>query len=146
MRLSSPAFGDQALIPPQFSHEAGDRPPPLAWSGAPDGSVELILVCDDPDAPGGPFVHWLLAGVDPDVSGSEAGQAPAGSVSGRSGFGTEGYGGPHPPRGDEPHRYRFCLYALPEPSDLRQGFTSDELAPHIEKALATTTLIGRYGR
>lgn len=146
MKLTSPAFGDHMPIPPQFSHQDGDRPPPLAWTGAPDGTAELVLVCDDPDAPGGPFVHWLLAGIDPDIGGSEAGRAPAGSVGGRNGFGAEGYGGPHPPRGDEPHRYRFRLYALPEHSGLGRGFTSDELAPHIEKALSTTTLVGLYGR
>ena len=146
MRLSSPAFADNAPIPPQFSHQDGDRPPPLTWSGAPDGTAELVLVCDDPDAPSGPFVHWLLAGIDPDVGGSEPGQPPAGSVSGRSGFGTEGYGGPNPPRGDQPHHYRFRLYALAERSALRQGFTADELAPHLGSALATTTLVGLYSR
>lgn len=146
MRLTSTAFDDQSPIPSQFSHASGERPPPLTWSGAPDGTAELLLVCDDPDAPGGPFVHWLLAGIDPDTGGSEPGQTPAGAVSGRNGFGTEGYGGPHPPPGDRPHHYRFQLYALPEPSHLGQGFTTDELPPHIGRALATTTLVGVYGR
>lgn len=146
MTLSSPAFDDHAAIPRQFSHADGDQAPPLTWKGAPDGTAELVLVCDDPDAPDGTFVHWLLAGIDPDVGGSEPGQQPAGAVAGRNDFGAAGYGGPHPPAGDDPHRYRFRLYALPQPSGLAQGFTADELASHTERALATTTLVGLYDR
>lgn len=146
MRLSSPAFADHARIPRQFSHEDGDRPPPLTWTGAPDGTAELILVCDDPDAPGATFVHWLLAGIDPDSGGSEPGQEPTAAIHGRNSFGTSGYGGPHPPPGDAPHRYVFRLYALAEPSHLRHDFTADELAPYLEKAEASTTLVGLYSR
>lgn len=146
MTLRSPAFSDHGPIPRQFSHESGDRPPPLTWSGAPDGTAELALICDDPDAPNRPFVHWLLAGIDPDAAGSEPGQEPEPAVRGRNGFGTRGYGGPHPPVGDDPHRYRFQLFALPEPTGLDSGFTVDELASHTGKALATTTLVGTYRR
>ncbi len=146
MTLRSPAFSDHTLIPSAYSHESGDVHPPLMWSGVPDGTVELDLVCTDPDAPHGTFVHWLLAGIPPTEEGLPTGERPSAALAGRNGFNTSGYVGPHPPVGDEPHRYFFRLYALSEPSGMQPGFTLDDLAPHVEKALATSTLVGLYGR
>jgi Raf kinase inhibitor-like YbhB/YbcL family protein len=146
MHLRSPAFNDHMPIPSQYSHERGDVSPPLVWTEIPDGTAELALVCEDPDAPGGGFVHWLLAGIPPDEHGLEAGRQPARAVAGRNGFGAPHYGGPHPPPGDKPHRYFFRLYALPEHSGLRSGFTADELAPLRNKALTTASLVGTYNR
>lgn len=146
MSLRSPAFSDHAPIPSRYSHEQGDVSPPLVWSGIPDDAVELVLVCEDPDAPGRGFVHWLLAGIPPGDGEIEAGTQPANAVAGRNGFGRPGYGGPHPPPGDKPHRYSFRLYALPDHSDLSPGFTADELAPLCDKALTAATLVGTWNR
>lgn len=146
MKLRSPAFSDHALIPRQYSHENGDVSPPLMWTEVPEGTAELALVCEDPDTSIGTFVHWLLAAIPSEEGGLEAGRQPAAAVAGRNGFGAPGYGGPHPPVGDDPHRYFFRLYALPEPSGLRAGFTAEDLAPLRDKALGTATLVGTYGR
>lgn len=146
MHLYSPAFSDHALIPSQYAHQNGDLSVPLAWSDVPEETAELTLTCEDPDAPGGGFVHWLLAGIPPHEGGLEAGRQPARAVAGRNSFGGDAYAGPHPPVGDEPHRYFFRLYALPEPSGLRPGFTAQQLEPHLAKALAKATLVGTFGR
>ena len=146
MKLHSAAFSDHALIPNQYSHENGDFSPPLAWSGVPEDTAELVLVCEDPDAPGGTFVHWLLAGIPPHEGGLEAGRKPAQAVSGRNSYGAVSYGGPNPPVGDDPHHYFFRLYALPEPSGLRPGFTADDFESCRAAALATATLVGMFGR
>ncbi len=146
MHLRSPAFSDHALIPAQYSHQKGDFSPPLEWDDVPDGAAELVLVCEDPDAPSGRFVHWLLADIPPTEGGVEAGRQPAAAVAGRNGFGGAGYGGPHPPVGDEPHHYFFRLYALPGPTGLRTGFTAEDVAAVRERALASATLVGTYGR
>lgn len=146
MKLRSAAFSDHTLIPAQYSHENGDFSPPLVWSEVPDGAAELALVCEDPDTAAGTFVHWLLAGIPPEQGGLEAGRQPATAVAGRNGFGATGYAGPHPPVGDDPHRYFFRLFALPEPSGLNSGFTAEELTLLRDKALETATLVGTYGR
>lgn len=147
MNLRSPAFDDHTRIPREYSHQAGDVSPPLAWSDVPDEAAELILTCEDPDAPVGTFVHWLLAGISPDAEGVEAGDQPTGAVAGRNDYGGAGYGGPHPPAGDRPHRYFFRVTALSEPSGLTPGFTADDLEDATEdNAIATGTLVGTYGR
>jgi Raf kinase inhibitor-like YbhB/YbcL family protein len=145
--LRSPAFDDHAEIPKEYSHEAGDVSPPLQWSGVPDEAVELVLRCEDPDAPVGTFIHWLLAAIPPETEGMVAGDPPAGAVPGMNDYGRLGYGGPHPPPGDPPHRYVFQLMALSEPSGLRSGFSAGDLDEAVEdKVLATGTLVGLYGR
>lgn len=147
IKLRSPAFNDHGPIPKEYSHEAGDVSPPLEWSGVPDEAVELVLVCEDPDAPVGTFVHWLLAGIPPETEGLAAGEQPTGAVPGRNDYGTLGYGGPHPPPGDRPHRYVFRLMALSEPSGLEPGFSAEDLDEALrDKVIASGTLVGVYGR
>jgi Raf kinase inhibitor-like YbhB/YbcL family protein len=148
LTLQSMAFADNAPLPGDYSREGGDLSPPLEWSGVPDEATELVLVCDDPDAPVGSFTHWLLAGIPPDAEETGPGEEPAGAVAGRNDYGGLGYGGPHPPPGDPPHRYFFRLYALAEPSGLEPGFTADDLerVTDEENVLASGTLVGTYGR
>lgn len=147
MKLRSPAFSDHTLIPREYSHESGDVSPPLEWSDVPDEAVELVLLCEDPDAPSGTFVHWLLAGIPAETTALEPGEVPTAAVSGRNDYGSAGYGGPHPPVGDDPHRYFFRLAALTEPSGLAEGFTAEDLRVAIEeKVVATGNLVGTYGR
>lgn len=145
--LRSRAFGDQATIPKEYSHDAGDVSPPLEWSGVPDEAVELMLVCEDPDAPADTFTHWLLAAIPPETEGLDAGDRPPEAVQGRNDYGALGYGGPHPPVGDAPHRYVFRLLALSEPSGLPEGFSVADVDDATEdKVLTAGTLVGRYGR
>lgn len=147
MQIRSAAFSDHTFIPGEYSHQAGDISPPLEWSDVPDEAVELVLTCDDPDAPGEAFVHWLLAAIPPETGSVEPGEPPTGSVAGRNDFGGPGYGGPHPPPGDEAHRYFFRLRALSEPSGLGSGFTPQDLRDAIEeKVIATGNLVGLYQR
>lgn len=147
MNVRSAAFDDHAVIPPEYSHQAGDLSPPLEWSQVPDEVAELVLACEDPDAPVGSFVHWLLAGIPPEIEGIGAGEDPTEAVAGRNDYGKLGYGGPHPPPGDEPHRYFFQLYGLSEPSGLASGFTAEDLRVALqERVVAGGTLVGTYER
>lgn len=147
IQVRSPAFGEHAPIPADYSHASGDVSPPLEWSDVPSGTAELALLCEDPDAPGGTFTHWILANIPASASGLERGKQPEGTVAGRNDFGGQGYGGPHPPEGDRPHRYFFQVHALSEPVHLSPGFSSNELRSAIEgKLLASGSLVGTYGR
>lgn len=141
--VRSSAFSDGAVMQERYSKEGGNEAPPLEWSELPDGTAELALVVDDLDADG--FVHWLVTGISPD-----AGSIGGGAVAGRehpNGYGERGYGGPRPPIGDPPHRYRFQLFALPEPLSVPDEPDPGELRQRLEEnALATGTLVARFGR
>lgn len=105
--LSSPAFAPGEPMSSRFTCDGRDVSPPLRWTAPPRGTVSLALTVTDPDAPGGPFVHWRLTRISP-----SARALPEGSrAGGRNGFGKTGYGGPCPPRG-QAHRYVFELRAL----------------------------------
>ncbi|MFI0481558.1 YbhB/YbcL family Raf kinase inhibitor-like protein [Actinomadura sp. 9N215] len=146
--LRSPAFADHGPIPSTYSHEAGDLSPGLRWSGVPAACLELVLTCEDPDAPGGTFVHWMLAGIPPGRDGLAAGEERPRIARGRNDFGDNGYGGPHPPPGDPPHRYVFTLYALRRPSGLTSGFSVDDLRARLrdDDVLASASVVGTYAR
>lgn len=145
--LRSSAFNDHAMIPHENSHEAGDVSPELEWGEPPDETAELTLVCEDPDAPTGTFTHWLVAGIPTDVRRLEPGAELKEFVVGRNDFGTQGYGGPQPPAGDQPHRYFFRLFALASASGLDDGFSADDFHLALEgNVLASGTLVGTYGR
>lgn len=147
MTLRSPAFADHGPIPAAHSHEAGDLSPGLRWSGVPAACLELVLTCEDPDAPGGAFVHWLLGGIPPERDGLAAGEDRPRIAQGRNGYGDNGYGGPQPPPGDPPHRYVFTLYALRRPSGLTSGFAVGDLRTALkDNVLASATLVGTYAR
>lgn len=117
MKLTSPAFADQAQIPRQHSCEGSDRSPALAWSDLPAGTVSLVLIVDDPDAPDPArplrtWVHWVLYDIPPSVTGLAEGQnpPPPGTRQGINDWRRTGYGGPCPPIGR--HCYFHKLYAL----------------------------------
>jgi Raf kinase inhibitor-like YbhB/YbcL family protein len=146
MDLTSPNFEEGGRIPREHTCDGDDAPPELLWSGVPSGVVELALTCEDPDAPGGTFVHWVGWGIDP-----SSGRLPAGDGSGirdgPNGFGNSGYGGPCPPPGDGPHRYEFTLYALDQSIELEPGSTIEQLRSAIDSHVrATATLMGTYER
>jgi Raf kinase inhibitor-like YbhB/YbcL family protein len=145
--LKSAAFNDHAPIPRHYALEGENVPPPLSWSGVPDDTAELLLMCEDPDAPTGTFLHWLVTGIDPASGGIDAGESPAGGTAHVNGFGERGWGGPHPPPGDSAHRYFFRLYALPERIDLPERATAQQVHDAVDKRqLASGTLVGLYHR
>jgi hypothetical protein len=148
--LTSSAFTEGALIPKQHTCDAEDISPDLTWSGVPPGAKSLALICDDPDAPVGTWVHWVLFNIPADVSALAAG-IPAdaalknGARHGKNDFRKLGYGGPCPPGGT--HRYYFKLYALDTPLTLESGSTKAQLLAAMKgHILAEGQLMGKYRR
>ncbi len=150
MTITSPAFDHQGDIAPRYTCDGDDLSPPLAFGQVPDGARSLVLVCDDPDAPGGVWDHWVLYNLSPGTPGLPQGLPasatyPDGSMAGKNSWGRLGYGGPCPPRGT--HRYYFTLYALDAPLSLPPGAAKkDVLAASKGHILASATLMGRYKR
>lgn len=153
MRLESPAFRDGAPIPAAHSRDGEDASPPLSWTDPPAGTRSFALVCDDPDAPRGTWVHWVLWGIPAATrslaAGAGSSEKPAGGVGvhGLNDFKERRWGGPAPPRGHGVHHYHFRLYALDEEPRLTPGATSAELASAIEgHVLAHAEVVGTYRR
>src|SRR5438128_2167054 len=116
MRLVSTAFLEGSPIPRKHTGDGSDVSPPLEWSDVPEGTKSLALICDDPDAPRGTWVHWVVFNIPAERKDLPEAQPPRGSLpsgarQGKNDFGKLGYGGPAPPPG-KPHRYMFKLYAL----------------------------------
>ncbi|WP_245788223.1 YbhB/YbcL family Raf kinase inhibitor-like protein [Amycolatopsis marina] len=146
VELRSSAFNDHTLIPDRYSYAGGNMSPPLEWGGIPDGTSELVLLCEDPDAPNGTFVHWVVTGISPSSTGVGEGESPGGSP-GRNGFGELGWGGPQPPVGDEPHRYFFQLYAVDQPLGLVEAPGAEHVHAAMEgHVLAHGNLVGLFAR
>lgn len=149
MKLTSSAFAEGTLIPRKYSCDGDDVSPPLAWSDVPAGARSLALICDDPDAPVGTWVHWVVFNLPPTVMGLSEGvpaqKAAAGGMHGANSWRRLGYGGPCPPSGT--HRYFFKLYALDTTLALDNTATAKDvqaaLAGHV---LAQAQLMGKYQR
>jgi Raf kinase inhibitor-like YbhB/YbcL family protein len=145
--LRSPAFNDHTIIPARLSMDGDNSSPPLDWSEPPEGTVELALLCEDPDAPGGTFLHWLLTGIDPSRRSLGEGEQPPEATAWENDYGERGYGGPKPPVGDGAHRYFFRLFALDAPLELSPGADLDEVRAALDgRRLATGTLVGLFAR
>jgi Raf kinase inhibitor-like YbhB/YbcL family protein len=149
--IRSPAFASGAMIPRKHTCEGADVSPPLAWEDPPAGTKGFALVCDDPDAPSGTWVHWVIYGIPPEARKLGEG-VPAtsrladGSLQGRNDFGTVGYGGPCPPPGMA-HRYFFRLYALRSQPALAPGLTKGACRKAIQGlVIATAECVGTYIR
>lgn len=150
--LTSTAFAAGGAIPKVHTCDGGDTSPPLRWSQVPAGTTSLALLCDDPDAPRGTWVHWILFDLDP-ATGELASGVPAtrglpgGASQGLNDFGKIGYGGPCPPPGHGPHRYYFRLLALDRKLGLSPGATMKQVLAGAEgHVLARAELLGRYER
>jgi Raf kinase inhibitor-like YbhB/YbcL family protein len=148
--LTSTAFGNGETIPQKYTCDGPDLSVPLKWTDPPAGTKSLALICDDPDAPVGIWVHWVIYGLSPDTRGLPEDvpkeKVPANGKQGKNDFGKIGYGGPCPPRGPA-HRYFFRLYALDVELDLSPGMTKAKLVEAIEgHVIAEAELMGRYGR
>jgi len=151
IELTSTAFQPGATIPKQHTGDGPDRSPPLRWSEPPSGTKSLALICDDPDAPRGTWVHWVLFNMPVQARELEEGVPPTetlgnGARQGKNDFGNIGYGGPAPPKG-KPHRYFFKVYALDTAPELPPGATKVQLVSAMKgHILAEGQLMGTYGR
>jgi Raf kinase inhibitor-like YbhB/YbcL family protein len=147
IELTSSAFTDGGIIPEKYSCDGEEVSPPLRWSGVPDDARELALLVEDPDAPGGTFVHWIVVEIPPDATEFPEGAIPDGAREGSNSKGETAWAGPCPPESDKPHHYEFLLYALPEPLGLPERPTADEVADAMgDSAIARGKLTGRFGR
>jgi Raf kinase inhibitor-like YbhB/YbcL family protein len=149
--VSSPAFAENGAIPEKHTCDGDDVSPPLAWTSLPEGTRSLALITDDPDAPGGTFVHWVIYDLPPDLAGlsegiSQTGSVEGGGLQGTNGFRKNGYHGPCPPKGST-HRYYFKLYALDTMLNLKEGASKADLEKAmIGHILGQGQVVGQYGR
>ncbi|OQX51278.1 MAG: phosphatidylethanolamine-binding protein [Candidatus Aminicenantes bacterium 4484_214] len=150
LELKSPVFEEGGWIPEKYTCDGENVSPPLEWNGLPDGTASLALICDDPDAPMGTWVHWVVFNIPPETNGLPENVPPErelrqGGRQGINDFRKIGYGGPCPPGGT--HRYYFKLYALDCSIDLLAGITKDNLVAAMEgHILEQAILMGRYSR
>jgi len=147
LQVFSPSFQSGERIPVRHSFPGGNESPELSWSELPADTVSLAILCEDPDAPGqDPFVHWLVANVEPGEGlPPSLGEIP-GAVLGRNNFNRVGYDGPAPPPG-KIHHYHFRIYALDRPLSLEEGFSRLELIREMQgHVLATGELMGTFSR
>jgi hypothetical protein len=149
LQLTTTAFAEGQPIPRRHSYNDQDISPALQWSGVPPAAKSLALICDDPDAPMGTWVHWVIYNLPATAPGLSEGvpktpELPDGSKQGVNDYKGTGYGGPCPPPG-KPHRYFFKLYALDNRPDLKPGLTKAELVKAMTgHILAEGQLMGTY--
>ncbi len=150
MKLESDSFINDGLIPSKYTCDGQDISPPLSWDAPPTGTQSLALIVDDPDAPGGTYVHWVLYNLPGSIRHLPEAVAPQpslpqGGIQGKNDFGHLGYGGPCPPSGT--HRYFFKLYALSGELNLTSGATKKQLETAMDgHILAASEFLGRYSR
>jgi Raf kinase inhibitor-like YbhB/YbcL family protein len=150
LQLSSASFEADAAIPAKFTCDGDDASPALLWNDPPPATKSFALVVDDPDAPNGTVVHWLIYDIPADSHGLQEGVARDkklrdGTQQGRNSHGKIGYSGPCPPHGSV-HHYFFKLYALDEVTNLKPKATKPELEQAMKgHILGKAQLIGRFG-
>jgi hypothetical protein len=151
IELTTTSFTPGDFIPRRFTCDAANVSPALVWTDPPTGTQSFAIIEDDPDAPSGTFVHWLVYDLPADYRGlpealSRNEQMAGGGRQGTNDFSRTGYGGPCPPPG-KPHRYFIRLYALDAKLDLRPGARRHELEAAMKgHILAQAELMGRYQR
>jgi Raf kinase inhibitor-like YbhB/YbcL family protein len=151
MKLQSTAFNDNSVIPSQYTCAGSDNSPPLTWTGAPVRTKAFALILEDPDAPRGTFVHWVVYNISSNTTElpENALKSPntAQNVKqGLNGAGQAGYRGPCPPPG-APHHYHFRLFALDSPLELKSGATAGDLRQAMKgHVVGSTELVGIFGR
>jgi len=148
--VTSASFKEDQMMPERHAYDRDNLSPSLEWSGIPAGAATIAVICDDPDAPSGNWVHWVIFNIPASASRLQEGMPIAeqfddGIVQGTNDFMKPGYDGPYPPFGT--HRYVFTVYALDTVLDLAPGATRQALmramAGHV---LGTGSLTGRYKR
>lgn len=151
LELKSTAFKPGGEIPKKFTCDGPDASPALTWNEPPAGTQSFTLIMDDPDAPGGTWVHWVVYDLPPGTRElpegvPKVGEIQGGGQQGRNDFPKIGYGGPCPPPG-KPHRYFFKLYALDAKLNLKAGATKRDVEQAMKGHILTQAeLMGRYGR
>lgn len=144
MKVTSPAFENEGDIPGKYTCKGEDISPPLKIEDVPDEAKTLALIVDDPDAPAGTWVHWVVWNISPGGNIAEN-TVPPGAKQGTNDFRKKDYGGPCPPSGT--HRYFVRVYALSGKPDLEEGATRDELDRAMEgKIIEQATLMGRFSK
>lgn len=144
MQITSPAFENNGSIPSVYTCDGADANPPLALSSIPQNAKSLVLILDDPDAPGGTWDHWIVFNIPPTVKEIQENSTPQG-VEGMTSWGRPGYGGPCPPSGT--HHYHVKLYALDTMLSLTRFATkADVEAAMKDHILAQSELVGLYKR
>lgn len=145
MKLFSSAFKENETIPSRYSYDGENVNPPLTIREVPEGTISLLLIMDDPDAPGGDWVHWLVWGIDPATTEITENSLPSGAITGINTAGSVGYHGPRPPSGT--HRYCFKLYALNLKLDLDSSADKSLVLEEInDKVLEQFVLTGKYSK
>jgi Raf kinase inhibitor-like YbhB/YbcL family protein len=148
--VESSAFQEGGMIPSKYTCDGQDISPPLAWTGVPETAKSIALIADDPDAPMGTWVHWVMWNVPPNVhelaeNVAKDPELPDGSRQGMTDFKRPGYGGPCPPSGT--HRYYFKIYALDKKLDLPGSTKKADLLKAMDgHVLAEGQLMGKYKR
>lgn len=147
LTITSPAFDAEGAIPRKYAKDGDDVSPPVEWSGVPEGTRQLALICHDPDAPlPDGFAHWVVYGIPPSASGIPEGGGGQ-YTQGRNDYGDQGYGGPQPPEGHGRHHYYFWIYALDTEIDAEPGLNRRELLDRIsEHIVEQNRLVGTYER
>ncbi len=150
IKITSSAFEESGMIPAKYTCDGADVSPPLKWDAVPEGTKSIALISDDPDAPVGTWVHWVIFGLPADTRELAENitpdkTLPNGAKQGTSDFGRIGYGGPCPPSGT--HRYFFKIYALDAELALEAGARKRDLLRAMEgHILAEGQLMGKYKR
>lgn len=150
IQISSSAFGHEGFIPQKYTCDGENISPPLSWKNIPSGTKSIAIINDDPDAPVGTWVHWVIYNIPPTANGLPENikpmeKLPDGTLQGRNSWGKIGYGGPCPPSGV--HRYFFKIYALDKVLDLKPGATKEELLKAMKgHILAEGQFYGKYSR
>lgn len=143
MKIESPSFKNNEMIPSKYTCDAENINPPITISGISQDAKSLVLIVDDPDAPAKTWVHWTVWNIDPKTTEILENSIPQDAVEGVTDFGTPGYGGPCPPSGT--HRYFFKLYALDTTLDLSSSATVEDIQEAMEgHILDSVELIGLY--
>ncbi len=151
IKLESDVFEEGGLIPARYTCDNENISPPLRWDTLPEHTISFAILCEDPDAPGGVFTHWMIANITPDTMELPAGlkkeiKLEKGAIQGINDFGFPGYGGPCNPGGTE-HRFIFKIYALDTTLNLNPGFKPAEFLRALdEKVLDEGQLMGHYRR
>ena len=159
IEITSPAFKEGERIPKKYTGEGADLSPPLAWTGVPENAKELVLICDDPNAPTAePWVHWVIYKIPANTKGFKEGvpqktrlSDPPGALQGKNSWQSPkeniGYRGPYPPVGHGTHHYYFTLYALEAKMSAEPGMEKKAILQEIEQhVVAKGQLMGTYQR
>lgn len=145
MKITSSAFGHNQKIPSKYTCNGDNISPPLSFSEVPQNTISLVLIMDDPDAPNGYWVHWVLFNIPPDTVELAENSSPLNAVKGTTSFGRTGYGGPCPPAGE--HRYFFKLFALDTSLNLDQKVTKEGMESAMKgHVISQAELVGLYSK